>query len=69
MHNVLFHSCFQRLLVNASGRDLILWYTRHLRELGAEYEEEVRVVRAQMENHSVVHRRRCRDLYRFNQPK
>jgi len=46
-----------------------LWYNRRLRELGEEYYEEVRRVRAEMENHANVHRRRCRDLNRFSQPK
>ncbi len=65
----LFHSIYQRLLTNASGRENILWYNRRLRELGEEYYEEVRRVRAEMENHANVHRRRCRDINRFSQPK
>ncbi len=65
----LIHRGFQRLLENASGRENILWYNRRLRELGEEYYEEVRRIRAEMENHSAVHRRRCRNLYRNNQPR
>ncbi len=69
IHGVLFHSAYQRLLVDASGRENVLWYSRRLRELGEEYYEEVRRIRAEMENHTTVHRRRCRDLHRCNQPK
>ena len=47
---------------NASGRENVLWYNRRLRELGEEYYEEVRRIRVELENHSAVHRRRCRAL-------
>ena len=66
---ILFHSIYQRLLANASGRENILWYNRRLRELGEEYYEEVRVIRAQLENHHNVHRRRQRELRKYSQPK
>ena len=68
-HGALFHRGYQRLLTNASGRENILWYSRRLRELEEEYYEEVRRIRAEMENHTAVHRRRCRELYRCSQPK
>jgi hypothetical protein len=65
----MFHRACQRLLENASGRENVLWYSRLLRELGEAYYEEVRRIRAEMENHAAVHRRRCRDLYRSSQPR
>ena len=48
---------------------MFLWYSRRLRELGEEYYEEVRRIRVEIENHTAVHRRRCRDLSRSSQPK
>ncbi len=66
---ILFHSIYQRLLANASGRENVLWYNRRLRELGEEYYEEVRAIRAMLENHHNSHRRRQRELRRCSQPK
>ena len=64
-----FHSGYQRLLAQASGRDNVLWYSRRLRELGEEYYEEVRRIRVELEDHSRVHRRRFSNSYRSSQRK
>ena len=64
-----FHSGYQRLLAQASGRNNVLWYSLRLRELGEEYYEEVRRIRAELEDHSRVHRRRFSNSYRCSQRK